>query len=128
MNQMGLTHRLLPEPERVLTSYAPRAPASPVEARIISIYGSALVNASQNQVIAINRGSKDGLESGHVLALQKAGQTVVDKTTDAKETLKLPNERNGLAMVFRTFDRVSYALILEIGEVVRVGDRLINPR
>lgn len=126
--EMRVGDRLLPEPDRVLTSYTPRAPASPVEARIISVYGSALVNAAQNQVIAINRGSKDGLESGHVLALQKAGQTMVDKTTDAKDVLTLPNERNGLVMVFRTFDRVSYALILEIGEVVRVGDRLTNPR
>jgi hypothetical protein len=42
--------------------------------------------------------------------------------------MKLPNERNGLLMVFRTFDRVSYALILEITDSVRVGDRLVNPR
>ncbi len=126
--EMRVGDRLLPEPERVLTSYAPHAPGSPVDARVISIYGSAVANAAQNQVIAINRGTKDGLESGHVLALQKAGLTLVDKTTEARDSMKLPNERHGLAMVFRTFDRVSYALILEIGEVVHVGDHLVNPR
>jgi len=42
--------------------------------------------------------------------------------------MKLPDERNGLMMVFRTFERVSYALILEITDGVQVGDRLVNPR
>jgi hypothetical protein len=126
--EMRVGDRLLPEPERTLVSYTPHAPVAQVEARVISIYGSAVANAAQNQVVVLNRGAKDGLESGHVLALQKDGQRLVDKTTEAKEAMKLPNERNGLVMVFRTFDRVSYALILEIGEVVRVGDRLANPR
>jgi hypothetical protein len=40
----------------------------------------------------------------------------------------LPDENNGLAMVFRTFDKVSYALILQINDGVKVGDRLVNPR
>jgi LysM repeat protein len=120
--------RLLPEPDRVLTSYAPRAPATAVDARVVSIYGSSVRTAAQNQVVAINRGSKDGMESGHVLAIQKAGARIVDKTDAARDPLRLPDERNGLLMVFRTFDRVSYGLILEITEGVRVGDRLVNPR
>ena len=120
--------RLLPEPDRVLTSYAPRAPNNAVDARVISIYGSSVRTAAQNQVVAINRGSKDGMESGHVLAIQKAGARIIDKTVSTRDPLLLPDERNGLLMVFRTFDRVSYGLILEITEGVRVGDRLVNPR
>jgi LysM repeat protein len=120
--------RLLPEPDRVLTSYAPRAPATAVDARIVSIYGSSVRTAAQNQVVAINRGSKDGMESGHVLAIQKAGARIIDKTVATRDPLLLPDERNGLLMVFRTFDRVSYGLILEITEGVRIGDRLVNPR
>ena len=120
--------RLLPEPDRVLTSYAPRAPATAVDARVVSIYGSSVRTAAQNQVVAINRGSKDGMESGHVLAIQKAGARIIDKTVATRDPLRLPDERNGLLMVFRTFDRVSYGLILEITEGVRVGDRLVNPR
>ena len=126
--EMRVGDRLLPEPERVLTSYMPRAPSTPIEARIISIYGSGVANAAQNQVVAISRGSKDGMESGHVLAILKNGEQLIDKTTAAKEPIKLPNERNGLAMVFRTFDRVSYALILDITDGVKIGDRLVNPR
>ncbi|HET6829070.1 MAG TPA: peptidoglycan-binding protein, partial [Ramlibacter sp.] len=45
-----------------------------------------------------------------------------------RSTVKLPDERNGLMMVFRTFDRLSYALILEISDSVKVGDRVVNPR
>ncbi len=126
--EMRVGDRLLPEPERVLTSYAPRAPSIQVEARVVSIYGSSVANAAQNQVVAINKGSKDGMESGHVLAILKDGARIIDKTTPERTELKLPNERNGLMMVFRTFDRVSYALILEITEGVRIGDRLVNPR
>ncbi len=126
--EMRVGDRLLPEPERQLTSYAPRAPTQNVEARVVSVYGSSVVNAAQNQVVAINRGSKDGMESGHVLAILKDGARLVDKTDPGKPEIKLPNERNGLMMVFRTFDRVSYALILTITEGVRVGDRAVNPR
>ena len=87
-----------------------------------------MVNAAQNQVVAINRGTRDGMEVGHVMAILKDGTRVVDKTDPNRPSIKLPDERNGLLMVFRTFDRLSYALILEITDGVRVGDRLSNPQ
>jgi len=120
--------RLLPEPPRQLVSYVPRAPAQPIEGgRIVSVYGNAVSFAGQNQVVAINKGRNDGIESGHVLAILKNGETIVDKTSGSRETLKLPNERIGLLMVFRTFSRVSYALVLEINDTPRAGDLLANP-
>lgn len=119
--------RLLPEPPRQMVNYVPRAPSMPVDARVVSIYGSAVANAAQNQVVSINMGTRDGIESGHVLALLTGGARQVDRTDEAKPTIQLPNERNGLLMVFRTFDRVSYGLILEITTGVRVGDKLVNP-
>jgi len=126
--EMRVGDRLLREPPRQLQAYSPRAPQGKVAGRIVSVYGSAVVNAAQNQVVAINLGNRDGMEVGHVLAIQKDGARVVDKGDPARPLLKLPDERNGLLMVFRTFDRVSYGLILEINDVVRVGDRLTNPR
>ena len=120
--------RLLPEPPRQLLSYVPRAPAQPIaDGRIVSVYGNAVQFAAQNQVVAINKGTIDGIENGHVLAILKNGATIIDKTGAAKETLKLPNERIGLLMVFRPFERVSYALVLEINDAPRIGDLLINP-
>jgi LysM repeat protein len=125
--EMRVGDRLVPEPERLFLSYTPRAPEGKVDGRIISVYGSAVVNASQNQVVVINRGRRDGVQSGHVMAILKDGARLVDKTDPARPLLKLPDERNGLLMVFKTFDKVSYALILEITAGVKVGDRLASP-
>ena len=125
--EMRVGDRLLPEPPRQIQSYVPHAPQTHVDARIVSIYGSAVANAAQNQVVAINRGTRDGMESGHVLAILKDGERLVDKTGAEPTQIKLPDERNGLLMVFRTFERVSYALVLDITSGVKVGDHLVNP-
>lgn len=126
--EMRVGDRMLPEPPPQLLSYVPRVPDFPADGRIVSVYGSAVVNAAQNQVVVINRGTRDGMQSGHVLAILKDGQRLIDKTDEARPLMKLPDERNGLLMVFRTFDKLSYALILEITDGVKVGDRLTNPR
>jgi hypothetical protein len=119
---------LLPEPDRELLNYVPRAPSTNIEGRIVSVYGAAVVNAAQNQIVVINRGTRDGIERGHVLSVLTAGGNVVDRTDAKKPTITLPDERNGLLMVFRPFEKVSYALIMEIKNGVRVGDRLTTPR
>ena len=126
--EMRVGDRLFPEPLRQLQTYTPHAPDANVTGRIVSVYGSAVKNAAQNQVVVINRGINDGMEVGHVMAILKDGARVVDKGDPSRPLMKLPNERNGLLMVFRTFDRLSYALILEITDGVRVGDRLVSPR
>ena len=125
--EMRVGDRLLPEPPRQLQSYVPHAPSSVVDARIVSVYGSAVVNAAQNQVVSINRGTRDGMESGLVLAILKDGARMIDKTDARLPQIKLPDERNGLLMVLRTFERVSYALVLDITSGVKVGDHLVNP-
>lgn len=61
------------------------------------------------------------------MALVSDGDRLVDKTDISRPAMKLPNERNGLMMVFRTFDKLSYALILEVSTSVQVGDRFTNP-
>ena len=126
--EMRVGDRLLPEPEREFLSYIPHAPAPDMTGQIVSVYGSAVVNAAQNQVVVINRGLQDGMERGHVLAILKDGVRLIDKTGPTPTAIKLPDERNGLLMVFRTFERVSYALVLDITDGVRVGDRLTSPR
>jgi hypothetical protein len=129
--EMRAGDRLLPEPTRQLLSYAPRAPEQIVNGRIVSVYGNAVQFAAQNQVVVINKGTRDGIESGHVLAILKNGDTIVDRAgapnDTGKEVLKLPNERIGLLMVFRPFEKASYALVLEITDTPRIGDLLVNP-
>jgi hypothetical protein len=126
--EMRVGDRLLPEPEPQLQSYVPRAPSAHVDGRIVSVYGSAVANAAQNQVVVVNLGTRDGIESGHVMAIMKDGARLIDKTDPARPALKLPDERNGLLMVFRPFEKLSYALVLDITDGVKIGDRLTDPR
>ncbi len=125
--EMRIGDRLLPEPERELSNFVPRAPDAPQSGQIVSVYGNAVRYAAQNQVVTINRGRAHGIERGHVLALQRESSLVTDTTDQTRPQLRLPGERNGLMMVFRTFDRVSYALVLQITDGVKVGDRFVNP-
>jgi hypothetical protein len=127
--EMRIGDRLVPEPQREFSTYAPRAPGRAIDGvRVMSIYGNAVARAGQNTVVSLNKGSADGLEIGHVLAIVKDGRSITDSTVKPVQAVKLPDESNGLVMVFRTFDKVSYALILQAYDGVKVGDRLLNPR
>lgn len=125
--EVGVGDRLAPVPSRDYANYVPHAPKAALDGRIVSIYGEGL-NAGQNHIVAINRGARDGVERGHVLALWRAGAQQVIDTTDEKRTpMSLPDERHGLLFVFSVFDRVSYALILNVQQPVRAGDRFTQP-
>ena len=125
--EMRIGDRLIAEPARATGSYVPRAPSTPIAGQIVSVYGSAVRFAAENQVVVINRGTKDGLERGHVMAIVTDGERLKDRTDSARPQIKLPNERNGLLMVFQTFENLSYALVLQITDGVKVGDRFLNP-
>ncbi len=124
--EVGIGDRLAVVPTRDFSSFTPRAPSQPMSGQVVQVYGDALI-AGQNQVVAINRGTRDGIERGHVLAVLRDGEQVVDRTNARPEAIKLPDERHGLMFVFRTFDRVSYALLLQVQQPVRAGDRFSQP-
>ncbi len=124
--EAGVGDRLSPVPQQELVAYVPHPPAAPVDGRIVSIYGDGL-RAGQNQVVALNRGKRDGIERGHVLALWRAGREAVDTTGAERVAMRLPDEQHGLLFVFRVFERVSYALILSVREPVSAGDRFTQP-
>ncbi|HQD48264.1 MAG TPA: LysM domain-containing protein [Ottowia sp.] len=125
--EMKTGDRLLPEPPREYRNYVPHAPDLPIDARVVSVHGNAVRFVGQNQIVVINKGLRDGIESGHVLAVMSTGPQMVDKTDASRPVMRLPDERNGLAMVFRPFERVSYALVMQITNPVQVGDKLKNP-
>jgi nucleoid-associated protein YgaU len=128
-SEMRVGDRLLPEPARQFLSYAPHAPSGPVDGAIVSVYGEAVGIAGQNQVVVINKGTADGMEMGHVFAILKDGGQKVDVSQPGeRSTIKIPDERNGLLMVFRPFEKLSYALVLEINDTVKIGDRIASPR
>jgi LysM repeat protein len=124
--EAGVGDRLAPAPQRNLERYIPHAPDAPMAGQIVSIYGDAL-NAGQNQIVALNRGARDGVERGHVLALWRDGSVVTDKTGEKAERIKLPDERHGVLFVFEVYQRVSYALIISVKEPVKPGDRFTQP-
>ena len=113
-------------PSREYTNYAPHPPAAPIAGRIVSIYGDALT-AGQNQIVALNKGAVDGIERGHVLALYRDGKVIVDPTERGRTKIKLPDERNGLIIVFRVFDKMSYALVVRATRPIYVGDVVGTP-
>jgi nucleoid-associated protein YgaU len=125
--EMRAGDRLLPEPPREYRNYVPHAPDVPVDARVVSVYGDSVRFAGRNQIVVINKGLRDGIEHGHVLSLLSAGPHLADKTERSRPLMKLPDERNGVAMVFRPFDRVSYVLVMESARPVLAGDKLSNP-
>ena len=89
-----------------------------------------------NTIVVINRGASDGLAPGNVLAVFQAGDVIRDTANKgflnamsrlAATKVRLPDERIGTFMVFKTFDRMSYGLIMEATNVIRVADRVENP-
>jgi hypothetical protein len=118
-----------------IPTYAPRAPSTAVQGRVISLYGdgTTLGEAGVQAVIAINRGKSQGIEVGNVVALYRSGVSVAQEArSSSKESknqplLALPDQRYGIAFVFRVFDRVSYALVMSISRPVNKLDLVQNP-
>jgi hypothetical protein len=110
-------------------NYLPRAPEQDIEGRIISVIdGVSLIG--QYQVVVINRGANDGLEPGHVLRVFQTGREVRDDVRGRglfRQKVRLPDEPAGTMMVFRTFDRISYALVMEATDAIAVLDTVRNP-
>jgi hypothetical protein len=124
--EAGIGDRLSAVPPPEFSNYVPHAPQGPMAGQIVSVYGEGL-NAGQNQIVTLNKGTRDGIERGHVLALWRDGSEVIDKTDPKRPTIKLPDERHGTLFVFRVFDRMSYALIMSVQEPVKRGDRFTQP-
>jgi len=124
--EAGVGDRLSPVPPRDFSNFVPHAPTQPISGQIASLYGDSL-SAGQNQIVALNKGSADGMERGHVLALMRDGRRVTDSTDGLRTRIKLPNERHGTLFVFRVFDRMSYALVMSVEQPVSVGDRFSQP-
>ncbi len=115
--------------------FIPAPPRNKVRGRIMAVANGVTV-IGQYEVVVINRGARDGLVPGNVLAVYEAGP-VVDDTANkgfmgsmsrlAAPTVHLPDERSGTFMVFKTFDTLSYGLIMEATSIIRVADRVENP-
>ncbi len=124
--EIGVQDRLVPIKHEPLITYAPHPPTGPVQGRLISVYGG-LGDVGAESIVTLNRGSRDGLDIGTVLAINRSGPTVRDTTVSNSEFVKLPDERIGHMFVFRVFDNISYALVMTATGPIKVGDRFSRP-
>ena len=138
VREIGVGDKLVAAGRPQAPNYAPHAPAAQMRGQVISIVGSvgSTGESGRNSVVTLNRGQADGIEVGHVLALYRAdiaaGRALVGARMQsagmaADAAVKLPEERYGLVMVFRVFERVSYALVMNISKPVRRSDIVQNP-
>ena len=135
--------RMLPAPRETLVNYVPHAPDKRIDARILRVpYGG--LEAARGGIVTLDKGTIDGIEVGHVLAVYRVNapiedprpsrqQTIIlrflDSTTPftPREYIQAADERTGLVFVFRTFDRVSFGVLLNSTETVRPGDYARTP-
>jgi len=114
--------RLIANSNEMIGAYLPRAPERKIAAKVISVYGG-VSQAGQNTAITLNKGARDGIEVGHVLALYHQGETI----KQGGDRYTLPDERYGLVFVFRVFKKVSYALVMQARIPVQLLDRAQTP-
>jgi hypothetical protein len=166
--EVNQNDRLMPARESTFPSFVPRAPDKPITGVILSVRGG-VTDFAQYSIVAINRGSRDGIEVGHVLATLRKGETAyrtrsgrpplgvdlfpnladmkfevtpVDVIPDTKiagqepeqkvtagpfRSYELPDERSGLVFIFRTFEKVSYGMILKAVRPISIGDIVQTP-
>lgn len=109
-------------------TFLPRAPKKTIHGQVISLF-NALAMVGQYQVVVIDLGKKNDLHVGDVVRLEKVGRLINDHfaTTGEKKEIQLPNTNEGMAMIFKTYQNISYALILSATRPIEVGDIATNP-
>jgi hypothetical protein len=115
---------LIPFDNSLPLNFFPKAPSTNIDGRIISVVGG-VSQIGQYMVVVMNRGTGDGLTVGDVLTVFQDGPEVVDHV--AGGTVKLPDEAAGTIMVFRTFDDISYGLVMEATTAIHNLDHIRNP-
>lgn len=123
--EIRINDRLLASEERKVTAtFHPKAPDSDINGLIMNVEGGVTQVASLD-VVALNVGERDGLVIGDILVIKQAGEIVKDRV--ANELIQLPDNRAGMLIVFRTFEKMSFGFVVSSSQSLRVGDRVTNP-
>jgi len=120
--------RVVPlRPDSIDQTFIPHAPEVPVDGKIIAVVDG-VSRIGRYQTIVINRGERDGIETGHVLAVYQAGETVRDRSKGAvSRKVTLPDVKAGIILVIRAYEKVSYALVMESDIDMKIFDFVRNP-
>lgn len=109
-------------------NFIPRSPETEMNGRIISVFDG-VSQVGQYQIVVLNLGERDGIESGHVLSVFQAGETIRDQVTDdPKDMVTLPDEHAGEAMIFKTYEKVSYAIVMKATRAIHLLDKVKSAR
>jgi nucleoid-associated protein YgaU len=123
--QIAIEDRILPSDEALLDAiFYPSEPPEGVEGVIIDV-ARGVKFVGQFDVVLLNVGDREGVEAGNIFRVNKRGDKVRDPVNNQR--LQLPDEEGGLLMVFRTFEKMSYGLILTAKVPMRIGDAIVNP-
>ena len=126
--EAGVGDRLSPVPQHDLTAYVPHAPDAPMAGQIVSIYGDGLQRRPEpDRGAQPRRARRHGARPCAGAVARRRDRHGRHAPTAKRAAMRLPDERHGLLFVFRVFERVSYALILQVQEPVRAGDRFTQP-
>jgi nucleoid-associated protein YgaU len=115
---------LTTENRQLVTRFQPKAPDDYIDGFIISVPGG-VTQIGQYNMIVINKGKRDGISEGSMLDIMKRGEVVRDRTK--KEEVRLPPEKAGQLMVFRVYEKLSYALVTKATRSLNVGDQVRSP-
>ncbi|MGZ4957872.1 MAG: LysM peptidoglycan-binding domain-containing protein [Methylomonas sp.] len=121
--------RLMAATEKGLAlNYFPRPPETAIAGRILRVLGDGISQIGQYDVVVIDKGTADGLEAGHTLDIYRTGRIIADPyRAEKSEAVKLPDELAGVLIVFRPFERVSYALVMQAEGAIHVMDKVQTP-
>src|SRR5690606_15089586 len=123
--EIRVKDRLLSHEARPVDSnFFPSPPDSEVEGLILAVEGG-VSQVGKMDVVVINRGEREGIAAGNVLAVYK--KSALTRDPIANEVVALPEERAGLLMVFRTFEKLSLGLVLEAELPLSTMDKVRNP-
>lgn len=127
-SEIRMGDRLMPHQEGEFTlHYFPKPPETQIQGSIINVLDG-VTQIGRYNVVAIDKGASDGLQKGHVLDIYKKGQSVRDPYSKIRNDMaQLPDELAGTLMVFRTFDRISYALVMDARQAIHVLDKVQTP-
>jgi hypothetical protein len=123
--EIRIGDRLLPSIEKKVTArFLPHAPADGTEGLIISVEGG-ISQFGPWDIVGINLGQRENMEVGHIFAIDQIGEVVKDPVTE--QAIQLPDTRAGLLMVFRTFEKMSFGLVLKADRALHIGDKILAP-
>lgn len=123
--EIRIEDRLLPSADRAVDStFYPKAPDQDIDGLIMTVEGG-VTQVGRMSIVAINQGSRNSLKAGDILAIHKDGKVVQDRVTG--KPVKLPDQRAGLMMVFRVFEKMSFGIVLEATSPLAVDDKVRNP-